>query len=41
MDTFTCVIDFNILLGADMKDLYQEMIDNVSRPASKEMLEEI
>ena len=41
MDKFTCAIDFNIVLGADLQSIYQEMIENVIKPASKPMLEEI
>lgn len=41
MDKFTCAIDFNIVLGADLQGIYQEMIDNVIKPASKPILEEI
>ena len=39
MDKFACAIDFNIILGADLQGLYQEMIDNVTKPASKQILE--
>ena len=39
LDKFTCIIDFNIILGADIQELYQEMIDNVKKPASKAILE--
>ena len=38
MDKFTCAIDFNIILGADLQLIYQEMIDNVTKPASKQIL---
>jgi hypothetical protein len=41
MEKFTCVVDFNIILGADLQMVYQEMIDHVRRHASKEILEEI
>jgi hypothetical protein len=41
MDKFTCAIDFNIVLGADLQSIYQEMIDKVRKPASRAILEEI
>lgn len=39
MDSFACVVDFNIILGADLQGLYQEMVEKVLKPASREILE--
>lgn len=34
-------MDFNISIGADLQVIYKNMVDNVKRPASREILEEI
>jgi hypothetical protein len=34
-------VDFNVTIGADLKIVYQNMVDNVVRPASRAILEEI
>lgn len=41
MDTFSCVIDFNIILGADIQGLYEVMVEHVNRPAKRDILDEI
>jgi hypothetical protein len=41
MNNFACAIDFNIILGADLQGLYENMVENVSRPAKVEILAEI
>ena len=38
---YGCAVDFNISIGADLQVIYKNMVDNVRRPASREILEEI
>lgn len=38
MERFTCSIDFNIVLGADLQFVYDDMIEQVNKPATKDML---
>lgn len=41
LDRFTCSIDFNIILGADLQFVYEDMIEHVNKPATKDILYEI
>lgn len=41
MNMFTCAIDFNIILGADLQGLYENMVENVNRPPRADLLSEI
>jgi len=36
---YGCAIDFNITIGADLQMVYNDMVDHVNRPASKNILE--
>lgn len=38
LNQFGWAVDFNITIGADLKVVYQNMVDNVVRPASRAIL---
>jgi hypothetical protein len=41
LEKYSYAIDFNIVLGADLQLIYTNMVEQVLRPASKSILEEI